>query len=390
MNRQPKKSIIQSSIQNIAPFLFLISFLFVLIPVDVLSFSRSLPPEKIFSKMLENLGKVKSGEDFMRLKIKAEIEDLFPETQRKPFSKFKTKVNKTLTIQLAKDSYLSYNFYDPKNPAIKLETKPNLVILPDNSKTNFSMDYLLIGDVIYLRLKDFNLENVDFLETLGLSFFLKSLRNQWIKLDPKEIESFFRIDENTGIIDQNLKEQLFELNQQEVQEALVPDEKKAKQFLSEIKKAFIAKNPFKFRQLPSEKINGVDTYRYRVIVDKNKLGELLFEIVKIWQSIENEQLSKEEINDLRKFLDELLSSTVIRKLEINIGKKDLLPYKVSLTLEFKNNPQFSQGTDAKFRLWLQFSMISKNYNKPIKIEVPKDPKSLEEVLKMLPKLEISQ
>lgn len=76
-------------------------------------------------------------------------------------------------------------------------------------------------------------------------------------------------------------------------------------------------------------------------------------------------------------IDEGFKAIEFSEGEIWIGKKDLLPYKISLSLLIKETDK--SKTSEK----INFVLLLKNFNKPVQIDVPTQAKPLEEILEGL-------
>lgn len=146
----------------------------------------------------------------------------------------------------------------------------------------------------------------------NLGFFdLTAVSNQWIKIDTEALKKQFGLEK--------IEEQLEEL--QKKQELSPEQIEKLKTAVQQHKVFRITEN------FASEKIEGVYTYHYKFTIDKEE-----------------------------------------------IGKKDFLPYKISLSSVIKETEK--SKTSGK----VSFALLFKNFNKPVQIEIPTPVKTLEEIL----------
>lgn len=218
----------------------------------------------------------------------------------------------------------------------------------NNPKESFNLrlgkagvEVIGVGDIAYLKVNNLSNSFISFFDFLG---DLRQLDNQWIKIDPEEVRKDFVLGEKVEVVKD---------------EKLTADEKER------IKEAFLERKLLKVTaKLPAEKVGGVITHHYRYTVDKDELAGLFEEI---------DQIASEKplTDDNREFIEKGLG---IIEGELWIGKRDFRLYKIVLDLNLENPQEFFVA--GKIRLLTQF----KNHNKPVQIDIPSSPKSVEEVL----------
>ncbi len=284
-------------------------------------------PERIVQKMSEKMLEVKSLEYVGQVMAKIKTNDV---------SVFKQSGKFLIDFSGKLDSR---NLNNPKG-MFKFDI--NTDILPQG----FGFEARTIKNVIYFRLT--NAPNLGF-------FDLSFLRNQWIKIDPEAIKENFKLKELEEQLGKIQKEQELSLKQ-----------------IEKIKRVVSHAEIFKvIKKLPKEKIDGIDTYHYEFILDKEKIMQLFMEINKIIRnksSVEKE--FQQEINEASKEIKALTG-------EVWIGKKDLLLHKILLKISFGKNVEEAEGVESgNVIIITQF----KNYNKPMQIDIPASAKPIEEIL----------
>ena len=284
-------------------------------------------PERIVQKMSEKMLEIKSLEYVGQVMAKIKTNDVSAFKQSGKFSiDFSGKLD-------------SHNLNNPKG-MFKFDI--NTDILPQS----FGFEARTIKNIIYFRLT--NAPNLGF-------FDLSFLRNQWIKIDPEAIKENFKLKEFEEQLEEIQKEQELSLKQIE----------KIKRVVSHVEIFKVIK------KLPKEKIDGIDTYHYEFILDKEKTMQLFMEINKIIRdksSVEKE--FQQEINEASKEIKALTG-------EVWIGKKDLLLHKILLKISFGKNIEEAERVESgNVIIITQF----KNYNKPMQIDIPASAKPIEEIL----------
>ena len=214
---------------------------------------------------------------------------------------------------------------------------------PNNAKTSFLVNVSLgtttmgiletraISDIVYLNLKD-----VSGLGLLDLNFF----KNKWIEINPKEI-----------IQDLGLEGQIATGTTSE----LTPDQ------IIRIKSLIIDSKLIKvLNTLPSENIDGVDTYHYEFTIDKEELKRVAREAAKI---VPEKNIDEDMLNKFDKQVD----TTTIPQSEIWIGKSDSLLYK------------FQSSSIQNFMV----SLSLKNFGKTLSVGIPTSTIPFQEAVVML-------
>jgi len=120
-------------------------------------------------------------------------------------------------------------------------------------------------------------------------------------------------------------------------------------------------------KLNEEDVDGAPTYHYKFDIDKTSLNAFLEEAKKI----PRDSVLAGRIGDLQK----AASLSDMTDGEIWIGKLDMLPRKVKLSLHAKDITTYSAS--GKISLSMQFF----DYNKPVQIETPGDAISIKETIK---------
>ncbi len=120
-------------------------------------------------------------------------------------------------------------------------------------------------------------------------------------------------------------------------------------------------------KLASEKIEGVDTYHYKFLIDKTELKKLVVDINGV---VQNTTFTDKELAAYDKSLEAIDNLGG----EIWIGKKDYLPYKILFTIGIKETAEFKTAGQ------LTATLLFKNYNQPVQIDIPSPVKSIEEIL----------
>jgi len=284
----------------------------------------------------------------------------FQETPEKVIEKMRTRLTEVKTLEYQGDvktefttgwfSDFSVNFSgksdvsDLNNPKGSFES----IIGADDIFLAFELRN--IGKIIY-----FKLSNIPYLE-LGLEFSdISFIDDQWIKTNIESLKKPFWLE--------NFEEQIKE---EQKQQELTPEQiEKLKQIVAQTKVFKVTE------KLASEEIEGVNTHHYKFSIDKNELRKLIVNIIVI---VENKTLTEGLVEFDRTRIMEKLESL---NGEIWIGKKDLLPYKISFeALMITSVSGFKIPDKDKFMLMISF----KNYDKPVKIDIPSPVKSLEEIL----------
>ena len=119
-------------------------------------------------------------------------------------------------------------------------------------------------------------------------------------------------------------------------------------------------------ELPSEKIDGINCYHYKLMIDKAELQKDIIAIVKI-QS--DDKISDTEITQINKSFDEV----TLPEPELWINKKELLPMKVSFVTNAKPNESFES-------LKIDSTLLFKSFNKPVTLQAPDSAQDIKEAI----------
>lgn len=295
-------------------------------------------PEKIVQKMITKLTEIKSLEYSGEIKTEVNAGDLLGGGNL---------LQPTQPVSNNKTSNFSVNFNgvsdtnDLNNPKGSFSFNINTDALGQENFT-LGLEVRTIDKIVYIKLS--NLPNLGF-------FDLTAVSNQWIKVDTEALKKQFGLEK----IEEQLKEA------QKKQE-LSPEQ------IEKLKTAVQQHKVFKITEsLAGEKIEGVDTYHYKFTIDKEEIKKLLTDISQITQ---DKTLTEKELADF----DESFKAIELSEGEIWIGKKDFLPYKISLSSVIKETEK--SKTSGK----VSFTLLFKNFNKPVQIEIPAPVKTLEEIL----------
>jgi len=300
-------------------------------------------PEKVIEKMWARLAEVKTVE--FQGKIKAQGvnvpdllgEDSFMEPNQQEPSK--------------QTANLSFNFNgktdinDVNNPkaSFVLDIKTDALKKSKQEESILGLEVRLIDKVYYIKLNNIGL--------IDLSFLL----NQWIKIDPEAIVNKFAPEE--------FKKQIEEVQKQ--QELTSEQEEKLRQIFAQSKVIKVTE------ELASEEIEGVNTHHYKFSIDKNELKKLILDINDT--VVKGRTLTDKEIAEIDRDLEVIES---LGSGEIWVGKKDYLPYKISW--EIKEMKESEVGGEQ-----LTATLLFRNYNKPVQIDVPSPVKNFEEIFTQL-------
>ena len=170
-------------------------------------------------------------------------------------------------------------------------------------------------------------------------FDLSTLENQWIKIDGKDVAA------------------------QQDKNKLTPAQ------IDQLKKTFVQDEVISIAaNLPAEKIDGVNTYHYKYVVNKEGLRKYIIDVDKIVST--STMLTGQKLDDFNKEMDNLVTPEG----EIWIGKSDLLPHKISATI------MISETATSKVSGSFNYVVSMKNYNKPVQVDVPSPVKTTGEIM----------
>jgi len=295
-------------------------------------------PEKIVQKMTVKLTEIKSLEYSGEIKAEVNTGDLMGGSSLlQPTQSASNKKLNDFSINFTGLSDIQ-NLDDPKGLFsfnIKTDALPQ-------GEFAFRLEIRTIGKIIYAKLSD--------VPNLGF-FDLSAIKNQWIKIDTEALKKQFGLEK----IEEQLKET------QKKQE-LSPEQ------IEKLKTAVQQTKIFKITEkLAGEKIEGINTYHYKFAIDKEGVKKLFADISQI---VQDKTLTEEELANF----DKSFEAVELPEGEIWIGKKDLLPYKIILSSIIKETDK--SKTSGK----ISFTLLLKNFNKPVQIDIPQQAKQLEEFL----------
>lgn len=295
-------------------------------------------PEKIIQKMTVKLTEIKSLEYSGKIKTEVNTGNLLDG------GSFSQPTQPTLN---KKASNFSINFngvsdtHDLNNPKGSFSFNVNTDALGQGNFA-FGLEVRTIDKIVYIKLS--NVPNLGF-------FDLSAIANQWIKIDTEALKKQFGLEKFEAQIKEAQKKQ--ELSPEQIEK---------------LKIAAQQAKIFKITEkLPSENIEGINTYHYKFIIDKEGVKKLIADISKI---VHDKTLTEKEIADY----DKSFEAIELPEGEIWIGKKDLLPYKILLSSVLKETDKSKVA--GKFTITLLF----KNFNKTVQIDIPSPVKTLEEIL----------
>ena len=141
-------------------------------------------------------------------------------------------------------------------------------------------------------------------------------------------------------------------------------------------------------KLPDKKINGINNYHYLISLDKTELKKIIPEIVKIsmesnlgfkdLSESEKEKTLEETSNNINEFFDKIGDINF----EVWVGKKDKLLYRLKTEKEIdisKFYDEESLGQELRGNINIKLELNLSDFNKEIRIEAPKEFKSINEV-----------
>jgi len=303
-------------------------------------------PEKIVQKMITKLTEIKSLEYSGEIKTEVNTGNLLGDL----LVGSNDSLQPTQSTSNKKASNFSANFngvsdiHDLNNPRGSFSFNINTDVLGALGQGNFAFELEIrtIDKIVFVKLS--NVPNLGF-------FDLSAVANQWIKIDTEALKKQFGLEKLEAQVKEVQKKQELSLEQ-----------------IEKLKIAVQHAKIFKITEkLPSEKIEGVNTYHYKFIIDKEGIKNLFIEISKI---VQDKTFTEKELADFDKSFEVIELSGG----EIWIGQNDSLPYKISLSLIIKETDK------SKISGKVSFTLSFKNFNKPAQIEIPKPVKTVEEVL----------
>jgi len=309
-------------------------------------------PEEVINEMAKKMTDVKT---------------LHSETKFDFLTKEDTKETFKMTMEFWSDSDTT----DKENPksagnfSLSLAIEGMQFLLAGESKT--------IGKDSYLKLT--TIPASPFLEAYlsQMGIDLSQLKNQWIKIDEESTKNLLK---SLGM--ETEMEEETETKQKEMIEKF--------QAILKDKKLYLARKEF-----PDTKIKNQKVYHYLVALNKEGVKKLIPELLKeliktgIFPQPPTEAEWQEFEKEFPKEFDKFFAKIGDIEGEIWIGKKDLYLYKIKGGKEIDLS-KFEEGTKGKITVKLDTNFS--NFNQPVKIETPKEYKTLEEILSPFLKLKL--
>jgi hypothetical protein len=322
--------------------------------------SLSLSSKDILEKTFDNLTNVKSGEYSGIIRAQLYFKDnLLSKLESNKQSKNTYQINKPTNLFIYFNFNNYFTFLNNKNKSQKLELTIDLDIFPEQLNSFLKADLIYSTSSLYFKLNNLNLPALKN-SKLNKTFFLinqisKFISNKWIKIDSKDFKGdFIVLDKNFNDLEIYTKERP-----------------------SLIIKKIYKENAVKVRKLADQKIDEIETYRYSLLIDEENFKKFI-----ISYNVENRKdFTKEKVDSLKKYLDELFLSFDISNFEIWINKKDLLPNRIFAVLNFNENLNKILKSNLGFKNGrVEISLKFKNFNKPVVINQPKSSKFLDEII----------
>lgn len=320
-------------------------------------------PEMVVGKMITKIEDIKTLEYSGEIKMEIDAGSLIDEYKSSLVSSFGSGLGSLEEIdgnkrprlgeskekvELLADFTGAYDIGNPEELRSLLSFDMEAGMVP-GVKIVFGSEVRNIGKVVYIKLSD--------LPTLGF-FDLGSLKNQWIKIDTDALSEQL----GSGMVPGKFDEEIDKAQSEEME--------KIKTILSQADYSKIFKITEKF---PNEEIEGVNSYHYGYMIDKEEVKNLVITIIESWAESMGETIPEEDIKEFEKSFETIESPEG----EIWIGKKDLLPHKISFNLKIKEIGDVDVSGDINYTLFL------KNFNKPVVIEAPAQSQTIEELMKGL-------
>lgn len=324
-------------------------------------FTKDPPPEEVIARMMEESANVKSlaYSGGMRIEVGEKTLEDGAFFDLGGIAGFLNAGDFSLTPPLPSEDQkiiVSIDFsgasdgYDPKNPKAWVTLDMRVDFSPDG-KLAFGFEARSIGETMYIKLTRFKLDlSTPFLDEIILLF-----KDQWFKIDQEALNKLNTYDQGFSANSELSEEEFARL-----QEAL--------------KNAQIVRIT---ETLPKATLDGIKTFHYKFVLNKEGLRAYLVEVINI---AETKNLSREGLRELKEILesgefDTVLDTTVNGFAgEIWIGKKDFLPYRASAEITFKEEK--SQKEAVKMSILLTVD----DFNKPVTVEAPPNAKLLETLL----------
>ena len=302
-------------------------------------------PEKMIEKMADKMGEVKTFHSDMNIAIKT--------TGAQP-AQMSIKLNGDSDIADSQNSKTAMNF--------------DFQIADEKTGGNLSLagEMKTIKDISYFKISKINLPSKLELYLMMFGIDKGKFIGQWLKIDKKTAES---LGSGTAT------------NQPEL-----PKEKQEK-IKKELESLFKKKKIYNAKEMPDEKVNGKKAYHYILSLDREKIKEIIPELFGIMKESSEgsskdalEKLGTADMEKLTQSIDQFLDKINGLDVDVWIGKKDYLLYRVKADKEIDASV-LKEGANGK--LAINFDLKLSKFSQPIKIEAPKKFLDLNDILSFL-------
>jgi hypothetical protein len=299
-------------------------------------------PEKVISKMTEKMKEVKT---------------------------LHTDLNAELNIKNESEYSIKGKFWadgdnsDPKN--LKSVGGMDINFAGEGMQFFLGLETKQIGETSYIKLTTIPALPLiaDYLAMIGIN--LNEIKNQWIKTDKESLKKLL----GEEYYEKLMKEQK---EQEKKQTTMVEEFKK----IIENKKFYLVK-----KELPDEKLGDKKVYHYLVVLNIEEIKKIIPEIMNIvLQEKEPSSLSKVQIEEMLKQINDFFDKVGELSGELWIGKRDNLLYrfKGEKVFDLSNFAEGEKGT-----ILIKLNIDLSKFNQPVSIEAPGQYKNLDEILSPL-------
>ena len=298
-----------------------------------------LSPDKVVEKMIDKMGDIKT----FHSNFKAKIETIG---------------NQTSQTQITLDS--DSDFTDSKNP--KTSSNFDFQANGEKEKGNLALsgEFRSEKNVSYFKLNKISISpSLEFyLMMLGIK--KDSLIGKWLKIDKNELE---KLNGKT--------------------EQPKPSSKDVVEMNKEIGDLIKREKVYTIKKMSDETINGKNAYHYVLILNKEKIKKMIpdfLDIVKKYSKNNLDRLNMIDAKEVEQSIDKFFEKVNGLSIDIWIGKKDYLLYKAKIDKEI-NASAIKEGATGKIIITLD--LLLSNFDKPIKIEMPKNSLDLKDIQSLL-------
>jgi hypothetical protein len=331
-------------------------------------------PETVISNMLANMKNVKSSQTTMRMEIGAANKD-----------------NNTSIGKLILNTNTGTDMTDVNNPKASGNFTINLTMPGAASPITATVSMAAINKVSYLKLSEITTPD-NYLLPAGIS----KIQGKWLKIDQDSIKALEALSQANGgqtelpDISQMINSDLYNTElSKKIQDLLTTEN------LLSVSK-----------QLNDETISGQSTYHYLIVINKDKLTDLLNKLITLGMQEASNLPNNGATNNSNPALIGNMAQAVVKtftdslgdiNMEMWIGKKDFMLYQVKLDKTIDLSKILESFTGAvviepglnNMQIEVKFNMTNSNFNNPITVQVPADAQKIEEVvLPMMKNLKI--